>query len=273
VSFKGGSFQGGGFKGGSSKKGSSKNASSIKKTAIRGLFVLGIWIALSVILVLMLDRVIMPWLVRHNRQIEVPDVVEMTLAEAESTLVQQGLLLVEDGQEYDPFIPPGMVLSQSPEGGTLVKGKGRSVRVIVSKGGERVTVPNLQGVSLRQARLLLDRVGLGLGKISWIYTEDFPQDVVISSAPGYKAEVYQGEVVDLLASQGPIPPTAIVPNFVGQSLEGAILLARDAGLKIGTIAYRQDEKLLPETVLEQSVGAGEEIERDSIIDLVVSTID
>jgi beta-lactam-binding protein with PASTA domain len=247
--------------------------SAFRKTALRSLFVLGIWILTTAVLILLLDRVLMPLLVRHNQQIEVPDVVEMTVAEAESTLAQAGLRLVETSQEYDPFIPPGMILWQQPEGGSLVKGRGRNIDVIISKGGEKVTVPNLQGVSLRQARFLLERVGLGMGKITWMYTEDFPEQVVISSAPGYKAVVYQGEVIDLLVSQGPVPPTAVVPDFVGQSLEGAILLARDAGLKIGTISYRYEDELLPETVVEQSVESGEEIRRDSIIDLVVSTID
>jgi beta-lactam-binding protein with PASTA domain len=247
--------------------------SSFRNIVIRSLFVLAIWIFLTAILLLLLDRVIMPQLVRHNQQIVVPDVVEMTVAEAESTLADRGLQLAETGREYDPFIPPGMVLSQQPEGGSLVKGKGRAISVVVSRGGEKVTVPNLQGVSLRQARLLLERVNLGLGKISWMYTEDFPEEVVISSAPGYKAEVYQGEVIDLLVSQGPVPSTATVPDFRGQSLEGAILLAQDSGLKIGTIIYHQDENLLPETVLEQSVEAGEEVPRESVIDLVVSSID
>lgn len=145
--------------------------------------------------------------------------------------------------------------------------------MVVSKGREKVTIPNLQGVSLRQANLLLQRFGLALGQISWMYTEDLPENVVISSAPGYKAEVLQGEVIDLLVSQGSVPSTAIVPDFVGQSLEGAVLLARDSGLKIGKITYRQEEDLLPETVLEQSVEAGQEVKRDTVIDLLVSTIE
>jgi len=136
-----------------------------------------------------------------------------------------------------------------------------------------VTVPNLQGVSLRQARLLLQKSGHGVGQISWMYTEDFPENVVISSAPGYKAEVFQGEVIDLLVSQGSVPPTAIVPDFTGQSLEGAVILARDTGLKIGRIVYRRNDDLLPETVLEQSEVRGTEVDRDSVIDLVVSSID
>ena len=245
----------------------------IRKIAARSLFVLAIWIFLTAILLLLLDRVIMPQLVRHNQQIMVPDIIEMTVAEAESTLADRGLQLVETGREYDPFIPPDMILSQQPEGGSLVKGKGRTINVIVSRGGEKVIVPNLQGVSLRQARLLLERVNLGLGNISWMYTEDFPEEVVISSAPGYKAEVYQGEVIDLLVSQGPVPPTAVVPDFTGYSLEGAILLAQDNGLRIGTITYRQNDDLLPETVLGQSIEVGQEVPRESVIDLSVSAID
>ncbi len=242
------------------------------RTLQRAIFVLAIWLVWSVLVVLLMDRAILPWLVRHNRHIQVPNVVEMSLAEAESTLVQLGLIMVEVGQEHDPFIPTGLILSQNPEAGTSFKGKGRWVRVVVSKGGQKVTVPNLQGVSLRQAKLLLQRSGLELGQISWLYTEDFPDNVVISSAPGYKAEVQQGEIIDLLVSQGSVPQKAIVPDFMGQSLEGAVLLARDAGLRIGKIDYRLEESLLPETVLEQSLKPGEDVARDTVIDLLVSTI-
>jgi beta-lactam-binding protein with PASTA domain len=241
-------------------------------TMQRALFVLAIWAVLSTLTVLLMDRAVLPWLVRHNRQIQVPDVVEMSLAEAESTLAQAGLTMVETGQEYDPFIPAGLILSQSPEEGTSVKGRGRWIRVVVSRGGEEVSVPNLQGVSLRQAKLILERSGLELGQISWMYTEDFPDNVVISSAPGYRAEVPQGEIVDLLVSQGSVPQNAIVPDFLGQSLEGAVLMARDAGLKIGKIDYQPDENLLPETVLKQSVEPGAEVKRDTVVNLLVSTI-
>lgn len=243
------------------------------KTAKRALFVLAVWALLSMLVLLLMDRVVMPWLVHRARQIQVPDVLEMTLAEADSALVEVGLILMEAGSEYDPFVPAGLILSQSPEAGSLIRGSGRWIRVVVSKGGKKVTVPNLQGVSLRQAKLVLNRSGLELGQISWMYTEDLPENVVISSAPGYKAEVLQGEVIDLLVSQGHIPSTAIVPDFVGQSLEGAVLLARDSGLRIGEIGYRQDENLLPETVLEQSVEVGQEVERETVIDLIVSTIE
>jgi serine/threonine-protein kinase len=244
-----------------------------RRTVQRALLVLAVWAFLLVVVVLLLDQAVMPWLVRHNRQIQVPDVVEMSLAEAESTLVQMGLTMVEVGREYDPLVPPGLILSQNPHGGTFIKGKGRWVRVMVSKGGEKISVPNLQGVSLRQARLVLQRSGLEMGQVSWMYTEDFPENVVISSTPGYKAEVLRGELIDLLVSQGSVPSKAMVPDFVGQSLEGAVLLARDAGLRIGKITYQQDESLLPETVLKQSVEAGEEVERDAAIDLLVSTIE
>jgi beta-lactam-binding protein with PASTA domain len=242
------------------------------KTAKRALFVLAVWVLLAIVVLVLMDRVVMPWLVHHARQIQVPNVVEMSLAEADSALVEAGLIMMEQGGEYDPFVPAGLILSQSPEGGSLVRGKGRWVRVVVSKGGKKVTVPNLQGVSLRQATFLLNRCSLELGQISWMYTEDLPENVVISSAPGYKAEVLQGEVIDLLVSQGHVPSTAIVPDFIGQSLEGAVLLARDSGLRIGKITYRQDDSLLPETVLEQSVEVGQEVDRETAINLLVSTI-
>ena len=42
------------------------------------------------------------------------------------------------------------------------------------------------------------------------------------------------------------------------------------GVKIGEITYEERDKILPETVLRQSLDAGKKVEPGDVIDLVVS---
>jgi hypothetical protein len=58
------------------------------------------------------------------------------------------------GLQYSGDIPANHIISQDPPAGSEVK-KGRSVRIVISRGPASVQVPNLKGLSLDQAETLL----------------------------------------------------------------------------------------------------------------------
>lgn len=71
--------------------------------------------------------------VTTRRVVRVPDVVGADAAQANSTLVLQGLKPDEPRYEYSP-LPTGTVISQAPTAGTLVP-SGTRATVTVSRGG------------------------------------------------------------------------------------------------------------------------------------------
>ena len=65
----------------------------------------------------------------------VPNVVGMTLAEAEAAIVAAGLAVGVVTEAYSPTVPVGDVISQDPAGGSSVL-PASAVNLVVSKGPE-----------------------------------------------------------------------------------------------------------------------------------------
>ena len=233
-----------------------------------GIIFLATFLAVWIIFILF-DRIIMPLATRHGKECVVPDVTLMSLEDAEQILKKSDLLVGMEGEEYSPTVPEGTILSQIPPAGRKVK-KGRRIRVILSQGIEMTTIPNLWGVSTRQAEIMLSEVDLKLGEISYASTDSLPENVVIQTIPSFGARVPKGIFVGMVINQKGMPDTLIVPNFVGKNIEEVKELIQQMGLRIKEIAYRVDNNFLPGTVLEQYPYEGYKVPQGREIELVVS---
>lgn len=220
---------------------------------------------------LVTDQVIMPIVVRHGKDVEVPDVTEITLEEAKRTLSSRSLALAIEKWEDNTDIPAGKVISQTPQPFSSVK-KGRRIYVVLSRGSKLYEVPDVCGTSPRQARLLLEQKGFEVGTITKQPSYEFPKGVVISQIPAPKEMVGKDVLVNLVVSSGPAEVRTLMPNLIGESLEDASAVLEKMGLELKTIIYRSNLDYLPDTVLEQSVEAGEGVEEGQEIDLVVSKL-
>lgn len=243
------------------------------KSLLGALRVLAFLVVAFVIGVVLLDQVLMPRYVGYGQEVEVPDVTEKSLKEAQRILEGRGLVLVQEAERYNPDFPTGYIISQDPAPYTWVK-RGRRIRVVVSKGSKLTMVPNLMGgISLRQAEILIRSARFKVGTISKEYNPEVPQGLVFFQFPSPGVMVPEGTAIDLTISAGEMPILVEVPDLVGKSLESALTSLKEMGLKPGEIAYEVREELLPETVIGQSVKAGAKVERGSNIDLVVSKIE
>lgn len=86
-----------------------------------------------------------------------PDLLGLSLDDAEASLQQLGLSVGTITEEDDPISAKGRVLSSAPAAGERVA-KGEAIAVAISSG--QVTVPDVKGQSLQAARSLLDGLGL-----------------------------------------------------------------------------------------------------------------
>ena len=108
-------------------------------------------------LLILLDTVIMPYVVRKGRQVEVPDIVELTQTRARRKLARYGLRLELQVARWDASVPEGRIVFQSPTAFSLVKA-GRTVYAVPSLDTQLYEVPDLLGRSLRQARLRIEQM-------------------------------------------------------------------------------------------------------------------
>lgn len=219
--------------------------------------------------VFLMDLIVMPIVTRHGKESVVPSVLNLTLEQAKEILKKKGLGLRVMSEKYIPDTPSGVIIFQTPEPEFIIK-KGRIIKVVVSKGTKLTTVPDLKGVSLRQAEIMLSEKDLKIGDISWTANDSFPENVVVFSTPSFGAAVPAGLSIHLTVNQISPKGVVIVPNFLGKNLQKVYKLAEDFGLKIGEIKYKVDNSLLPRTVIEQIPKPGAEVERGTEIELVVS---
>lgn len=241
-----------------------------RKKPVRNIAILFLGTVVTLYLLLLLvDRVILPVVVHRAETCMVPNLINLSLPQADSILNKAGLNIQLLAEEYDPTQPPGIILSQVPPPHTKVR-EGRTVKVKVSKEADLVSVPKLKGVTLRQAELLLVHEGLQLGDISWVTSDSFPKDVVISSTPSSGVSVPSGISVNLEVSLGIEPDTVVVPDLVGKNVEESKKILMELGLQIGRIKFKMNDDFLPGTILEQSLPAGERVTRGTEIDLQVS---
>jgi len=171
----------------------------------------------------------------HGREVAIPKLVGMSPLEAERAGAASGLQVVVERQFYSPDIPEGKIMTQMPPPGTKVR-RGWSIRVAQSLGPQRVAIPDVTGGSERIAELNIRRRGLSLGSVAHVSLPDAPQDQVISQSPPANASGVAAPKISFLVSDGPEPPTYVMPNLTGQPLGSAMLALQDAGVKVGRVS-------------------------------------
>jgi len=247
------------------------NVSSWERIRTSLIFKAAIGAVVLILFILLFDRVIMPWYVRLGDEVELPDVVEMTMDQASDTLTAAGFIPVIADSVYDAHYPVGSIVEQNPPPYSVVK-TGRHVYLTVSIGEKPIRVPNLFYKSPRDAVLLLEAEGLKLGQKFYEYTEMSLAGVVISQSYPPGQIVKKDTPVDITISLGPMPKQKKIPDLVGKSLDAAKKQLALLGIKKISVEYVDKENILPETVVWQSLPSGTPVTDSISIDLKVSKI-
>ena len=136
-----------------------------------------------------------------------------------------------------------------------------------------VSIPDLIGRSLRSAELALLQSGLSIDTVYKEYNSDVPSGNVTWQYPKGGDQLNKGMGLHLTISLGVPPNFFQVPNLFGLSKKKAIVEIEKAGFSLGKVYYRQNEDLIPYTVLDQSLKPGTVLEESVVIDLTISVLD
>jgi serine/threonine-protein kinase len=212
---------------------------------------------------LIVNLVLMPSFTGQGAEVHVPEVIGLSEREAERLLAAEDLKLSKISEQWSPDIPRGFITEQDPPAGGLVK-RGRRISVIVSLGAQGTSVPLLEGVTARQAAMLLENAGLKLGNTARAYADDVGKDLVIASDPPGETLVQQETAVDLLVSLGPVPRSFVLPDLSGHDASAAARGLRDQGIAVSVRESRGSQK--SGAVNTQDPPAGRRVApRDSVI--------
>lgn len=132
-------------------------------------------------------------------EFDVPNVVGLDKDSAEAKLEEYGLT-PNSNFEYSESVASGLVISQSPEGGGKAK-KGDTVSLVISRGVEPITMPNVLNKPEAEARAALSALGLNVTTTS-DYSNDVPEGNVISQSIVEGKSVEKGATVTLVISLG-----------------------------------------------------------------------
>ncbi len=138
----------------------------------------------------------------------------------------------------------------------------------VTRPTKEVPVPDLRGKPLVEARRLAQEAGLNLVVRQEDYNEQFPEGTVYLVQPEPGSSVKAGGAVQVWVSKG--ARTVEVPNVQGLSEADARQRLVQAGLQVGKVEEKPHPTAPAGTVLSQSPGPRQKVNRDAPVDLVVS---
>jgi len=194
---------------------------------------------------------------------EVPSVTGQDRGVAEELLDSQGFDV--DIETRPNAAPLDTVTEQDPIAGETVE-EGSTIVLTVSSGPAIVEVPNVAGLTERQARERLEAPGLEV-TTAFRFDDTVPEDRVVGTEPAAATRLQTGASVTLVVSKG--TNRIEVPSVVGLDDEAALSALSQADLG-GSIVQRDDDGPAGQ-VVGQSPGAGQLVKTGTQVTVFVST--
>lgn len=183
---------------------------------------------------------------------ELVDVTGKEEDEAAGLLENDGLIVTRT-YESSSDVSKGKVISTSPKAGTSVKKKS-DVELTVSKGKEKVEVPDIKEMSEAAAKSAIKSAGLSVGTIDSSYSATIDEGYVISQSYEAGEEIGKGTQVDFVVSMGPETATET------DQYTGTIRIEKSdlpEGFVDGTMRLDLTQNGETSTVVEEDVSSSE----------------
>lgn len=200
----------------------------------------------------------------HDKVIQVPDLVGLSVREADHAADTAGVRIDVVDSIYVRGMAKGAVYKQNPAAGSNVK-KGRRIMLTINATvPKRITMPNLVGYSMRQAKAELSSRGLNLGRL--IYVDDIATNNVLKQQqngrdvrPGSSVE--SGSDIDLVVGLNGSDNRTYIPNVMGMKYIRAVDVVHENSLNVSNLVFddsvRNYNDTINSVVYRQSPGASQ----------------
>lgn len=211
------------------------------------------------------------WIIKSEATVVVPALKGKEVVYALQVLSDLGLNTRIKSSRYSADIPTRHVIAQDPSPGSEIK-QGRNVRLVISKGQRALPIPQLTGLPLRQALLVLEENGLCPGTRARSKHADLQPDIIIAQSPSPGVIINRDVCVDLLISSGPYQDAFVMSNLTTLPVDDAILKIEAGNLKLGNITTAAARGLTPNAVAGQTPLAGHRVVAGQRVHLSVNRI-
>lgn len=208
-------------------------------------------------------------IIKSEDTVVVPILVKKDVVYVLEILTNIGLNAKVGGSEYSSAIPKNHVISQEPDPGTEIK-KGRDVRIIISKGAKAILTPNIKGLPVQQAGIIIEENDLHQGELSRTYSSSIKKNEIIAQFPSPGVMIRRGLRIDLLMSMGRRPKSYKMPELTGLSLDEAILLIESANLLLGEVKSSFKKNKPQNVIISQEPFSGYRVMDGSIVNLAIN---
>jgi len=205
----------------------------------------------------------------RGNEVSVPNLAGKSLPEGTRVLNAYSLRIKVDSPRYDQQVPKDQILAQNPAANSKLK-RNSQVRVVMSLGAKKISVPNLEGQSLRAAQIVVLQRGLTLGVVAAISAETGDRDRIAAQCPPPEVGFAQSLVMNLLVSTGRKQREYLMPDLTGQNSDEVVGEFASLGLKLGSVNYQSVPSVAKGAVLKQSPLPGARVTEGSSVDFEVS---
>ena len=211
-----------------------------KKFYLNLLIILGLCVVLIWLTFRMLDRY-----TRHDKVYTMPDFVGQDYREVKREYAKDFHFILIDSV-YPKGQQPGSIYQQDPLPGSKIK-KGRNVyAIIVAVTPEKTVMPNLKGISLREAIGRLESSGLEVDHLDYVnysYKNNIIEQYFQGQPVAEGTELVKGSKIVLSVGIGDDKSNVKVPNLIGKSAEEAKRLLNLASLNLGKESWEDRDSL------------------------------
>ena len=190
-------------------------------------------------------RVLLDKITRHNLEITVPDLTNMSVAEAQKIVTADKMKLEVIDSVYVRRMGKGLIYRQNPKAGSKVKEGRRILLTINAVNPKKVMMPNLIGYSMRQAKAEILSKGLQIGRLTYV-TDIATNNVLqqlhdgVEIAPGTMIE--SESMIDLVLGLNNDDCITFAPSVTGLKYRTAVEAIHDNSLNISGIYFDETVK-------------------------------
>ncbi|HWR00765.1 MAG TPA: PASTA domain-containing protein [Chlorobaculum sp.] len=237
-----------------------------------------VWIGVILFLItfIAVDRFLLPMYTSSGQETTVPNVKNMTFAEAERVLGTVHLKAIRSyNVRYLPDVPADFVIDQVPAPSSRVK-PNRNVYLVVNRTDKpSYAIPDLSGRPEDEARQVLGKLGMTVSGVQ-IQAVSKPEEDgrVLSQSVPPNVTLVTGSSLSLIVGKLEQEPAGmkrvVVPDLLGMSLDQARSMIIQNGLVVGKITYEKSALLVPNTVISQKPGANSFAQAGQTVDMTVA---
>ena len=205
------------------------------------------------LLIIVLLSIVLLWLTfkllnsytRHDKVYTMPDFVGQDFKQVKHEHSRDFNFILIDSV-YPKGQQPGSIYQQDPLPSSKIK-RGRNVyAIIVAVTPEKTTMPNVKGISLREAIGRLESSGLDVDHLEYV-TYDYKNNVIdqyyLGAPIAQGTELVKGSKIMLRVGIGSDKSNVKVPNLIGKSADETKKLLNLAGLNIGVETHEDNDSI------------------------------